>query len=393
MSAEQAATRQMVCTPVVGLAIPSCHHGDCIQEIWLRYSQVLALPLDYTSVESTVTHLSTLTNAKNGPSANTLIAKCIYKACKQHMCKMDIIVYTDRVNALNHTLMCQAVLFLSPQWFHWMTTFMCWEYICIHDMHSSCKAVAFEKAYYAHHMAHGLSEDDDVFLASLEPWLWISPSEAIIPDWEVHMDKVDKEMADEDLHWGSNDGEQAEGVIDKQVQAGHDFYTPDLGELDYPATGIGVVNKLPLNEDRHDMLSGNVMDKPPLNKCRHVPSHMGACVTTRPPLTEGSMGYVVWDHDCRSGQSPAQERHPLAKGYMKMGWPFVLNQQLYEGWMQPTMQANMENMQGSGLLMRSAIDAELQVVAFADYPLIQTMDTLPVLSVSSAATAAPVVLC
>ncbi|KAK0473556.1 hypothetical protein IW261DRAFT_1569619 [Armillaria novae-zelandiae] len=133
-------------------------------------------------MESTVTHLSVLTDAKNGPSANTLMAKVIanlngmiqtvptvvlaahypeqlsdepvirwmdnylaynrvYEACKQHMCDMDIIVYADRVNALNRTLMRQAILFPSPQWFHRMTTSMCREYIRICDMHNSRKAV------------------------------------------------------------------------------------------------------------------------------------------------------------------------------------------------------------------------------------------------------------
>ncbi|KAK0474420.1 hypothetical protein IW261DRAFT_1568795 [Armillaria novae-zelandiae] len=244
----------------------------------LRHSQVLSLPLDYTSVESTVTHLSALTDAKNGLSANALMAKVIanlnsmiqtvptvvlaahyperlsdepvirwmdnylaynhvYEACEQHMHDTDIIVYADRVNAPNRTLMRQAVLFLSPQWFHRMTTSMCREYVRIRDMHNSHKAVAFEKAHYAHHTAHGLSEDDNVFLASLEPRLWISANRTIIPDWEVPTDKAGKEMADEDPHWGSDDGKEAEGVTDEQVQAGHDFYTPDLGELGYPATG------------------------------------------------------------------------------------------------------------------------------------------------------------
>ncbi|KAK0484684.1 hypothetical protein IW261DRAFT_1560354 [Armillaria novae-zelandiae] len=211
-------------------------------------------------MESTVTHLSALTDAKNGPSANALMAKVIanlngmiqtvptvmdnylaynriYEVCEQHMRDMDIIVYADRVNAPNHMLMCQAVLFLSSQWFHQMTTSMCREYVHVHDTHNSHKAVAFEKAHYAHRMAHGLSEDDNIFLASLEPWLRISANGTIIPDWEVPTDKAGKEMADEDPHWGSDDGEEAEGVTDEQVQAGHDFYTPDLGELGYPATG------------------------------------------------------------------------------------------------------------------------------------------------------------
>ncbi|KAK0480555.1 hypothetical protein IW261DRAFT_1563236 [Armillaria novae-zelandiae] len=168
---------------------------------------------------------------------NYLAYNRVYEACEQHMCDTDIIVYADRVNAPNRMLMHQAVLFLSPQWFHRMTTSMCQEYVRVRDMHNSHKAVAFEKAHYAHRVAHGLSEDDDVFLASLEPRLRISASGAIIPDWEVPTDKAGEEMADGDPHWGSDDGEEAEGVTDEQVQAGYDFYTPDLGELGYPATG------------------------------------------------------------------------------------------------------------------------------------------------------------
>ncbi|KAK0467397.1 hypothetical protein IW261DRAFT_1426627 [Armillaria novae-zelandiae] len=168
---------------------------------------------------------------------NYLAYNHIYEACKQHMRDMDIIVYADRVNAPNCMLMHQAVLFLSPQWFHRMTTSMCQEYVRVHNTHNSCKAVAFEKAHYTHRTAHGLSEDDDVFLMSLEPRLRISPNRTILPDWEVPTDKAGEEMADEDPHWGSDDGEEAEGVTDEQVQAGHDFYTPDLGELGYPATG------------------------------------------------------------------------------------------------------------------------------------------------------------
>ncbi|KAK0473674.1 hypothetical protein IW261DRAFT_1569402 [Armillaria novae-zelandiae] len=168
---------------------------------------------------------------------NYLAYNRVYEACEQHMRDTDIIVYANRVNAPNRTLMRQAILFLSPQWFHWMTTSMCREYVRIHDTHNSRKAVAFEKAHYAHRTAHGLSEDDEIFLTSLEPRLQILANGTIIPDWEVPTDKAGKEMADEDPHWGSDDGEEAEGVTDKQVQAGHDFYTPDLGELGYPATG------------------------------------------------------------------------------------------------------------------------------------------------------------
>ncbi|KAK0472636.1 hypothetical protein IW261DRAFT_1424227 [Armillaria novae-zelandiae] len=197
------------------------------------------------SLPATMTIASGQCLGKNGPSANALMAKVIanlngmiqmvptvvlgahyperlsdelhiYEACEQHMHEMDIIVYADKVNALNHTLMRQAILFLSPQWFHRMTTFMCQEYVRIHNMHNSCKAIAFEKAHYAHRAAHGLSEDDDVFLTSLKPRLWILPNGTIIPDWEVPMDKAGEEMAHEDPHWGSDD---------------------DLGELGYPTTG------------------------------------------------------------------------------------------------------------------------------------------------------------
>ncbi|KAK0481329.1 hypothetical protein IW261DRAFT_1418431 [Armillaria novae-zelandiae] len=232
---------------------------------------------------------------------NYLAYNHIYEACKQHMRDTDVIVYADRVNAPNHTLMHQAVLFLSPQWFHQMTTSMCQEYVCIHDMHNSCKAVAFEKAHYAHCVAHGLSEDDNVFLASLEPWLQISPNGTIIPDWEVPTDKADEEMADEDLHWGSDDGEEAEGVTDKQVQAGHDFYTPDLGELgicnvswvqEYASClGIGAVNKPPLSEARvsviraagvcYFMVTGVIRPV-------HVPS-IGGKVVTKSPLKQSGL--------------------------------------------------------------------------------------------------------
>ncbi|KAK0462123.1 hypothetical protein IW261DRAFT_1428227 [Armillaria novae-zelandiae] len=85
------------------------------------------------------------------------------------------------------------------------------------DDHLYVSGISFEKAHYAHHMAHGLSEDDDVFLVSLEPRLWISPNGTIIPDWEVPTDKTGKEMADEDLHWGSNNGKEAEGATDEQI--------------------------------------------------------------------------------------------------------------------------------------------------------------------------------
>ncbi|KAK0474386.1 hypothetical protein IW261DRAFT_1422968 [Armillaria novae-zelandiae] len=178
-------------------------------------------------MESTVTHPSVLTDAKNGLSTNALMAKVIANLNgmiqtvptvilaaryperlnnKPWYASGDTPVLTQlvqhvyeayRVNALNHMLMCQAVLFLSPQWFHRMTTSMCQEYVHVHDMHNSCKAIAFEKAHYTHRAAHGLSEDDNVFLMSLEPRLRILPNGTIIPDWEVPTDKADEEMADE----------------------------------------------------------------------------------------------------------------------------------------------------------------------------------------------------
>ncbi|KAK0462124.1 hypothetical protein IW261DRAFT_1428228 [Armillaria novae-zelandiae] len=84
---------------------------------------------------------------------------------------------------------------------------------------------------------------------------------------------------------------------------------------------------------------------------------------TPPGLDAGSLGseMPLAEQKCVAPASPVppvamgeDAREPLlkkAKGFTRTGWPLVLNQQLREGRMQPTMRANMEAMQDEGLLL------------------------------------------
>ncbi|SJL00958.1 uncharacterized protein ARMOST_04271 [Armillaria ostoyae] len=150
----------------------------------------------------------------------------VYEACRSHMRRTDIIVYESySVETANDALIKQVVLFLDPNWFGRMTPFMCAEYARIRDINNFRKVQAFERAYEAE---AGELGPEGVYSAVLMPVLKVTSSGSIVSDWEA---RLNGGMVDE---WESEDEEEEEGVSAADLQAGHDFYSPELGELGYP---------------------------------------------------------------------------------------------------------------------------------------------------------------
>ena len=129
------------------------------------------------------------------------------------------------VETANDALIKQVVLFLDPNWFGWMMPFMCAEYVRIRNINNYRKTQAFEWAYEAE---AGELRPEGVYSTVLMPVLKVTSNRSIVSDWEV---RPNSGMADE---WESNNEGEEEGVSAVDLQAGHDFYSPELGELGYP---------------------------------------------------------------------------------------------------------------------------------------------------------------
>ncbi|PBK66185.1 hypothetical protein ARMSODRAFT_1021777 [Armillaria solidipes] len=207
--------------------------------------------LDLASMQSALAHLHKITDAGDGCEANTFMQAVInnlwaiigtppsalgerisgiqhqvYEACHSHMRHTDIIVYKSySVETANDALIKQVVLFLDLNWFGWMTPFMCAEYTRIRDINNFRKVHAFERAYEAE---VGELGPESMYSAVLMPVLKITSSGSIVSDWEACPNGG---MADE---WESEDEEEEEGMFAVDLQAGHNFYSPELGELGYP---------------------------------------------------------------------------------------------------------------------------------------------------------------
>ncbi len=137
----------------------------------------------------------------------------------------DIVIYESySVETANDAVIKQVVLFLDLNWFGQMTPFMCAEYARICDINNYRKMWAFEWAYEAE---AGELGPEGMYSAVLMPVLKVTSNGAIVSDWEACPNSG---MADE---WESDDGEE-EGVSTADLQAGHNFYSPELGELGYP---------------------------------------------------------------------------------------------------------------------------------------------------------------
>ncbi|PBK84528.1 hypothetical protein ARMGADRAFT_1088299 [Armillaria gallica] len=150
----------------------------------------------------------------------------VYKACRSHMRCTDIVIYESySVETTNDVLIKQVVLFLDPNWFGQMMPFMCAKYTRIHDINNYRKMRAFEWAYEAE---AGELGPEGVYSAVLMPVLKVTSNGAIVSDWEAHPNSG---MVDE---WESNDEGEEEGISAADLEAGHDFYSLELGELGYP---------------------------------------------------------------------------------------------------------------------------------------------------------------
>ncbi len=84
---------------------------------------------------------------------------------------------------------------------------------------------AFEWVYEAE---VGELGPEGMYSAVLMPILKITSNRSIVSDWEVHPNSG---MADK---WESNDEGEEEGVSAVDLQAGHNFFSLELGELGYP---------------------------------------------------------------------------------------------------------------------------------------------------------------
>ncbi|PBL00083.1 hypothetical protein ARMGADRAFT_1024146 [Armillaria gallica] len=128
------------------------------------------------------------------------------------------------VETANDALIKQVILFLDPNWFGQMMPFMCAEYARIRDINNYRKMRAFERVYEAE---AGELGPEGIYSAVLMPVLKVTSNGSIVSDWEACLNGG---MADE---WESDKGEE-EGVSAADLQVGHDFYSPELGELGYP---------------------------------------------------------------------------------------------------------------------------------------------------------------
>ncbi|PBK87883.1 hypothetical protein ARMGADRAFT_1034489 [Armillaria gallica] len=147
----------------------------------------------------------------------------VYKACHSHMRHTDNVIYESySVETANNALIKQVILFLDPNWFGCMTPFMCAEYMRIHDINNYRKMQAFEQAY---EVEVGELGPEGVYSAVLMPVLKVTSNSAIISDWEAYPNGG---MADK---WESDDEGEEEGISAADLQAGHDFYSLELGDL------------------------------------------------------------------------------------------------------------------------------------------------------------------
>ncbi len=139
---------------------------------------------------------------------------------------MDIVIYKAySVETTNDALIKQVVLFLDPNWFGQMMPFMCTEYARICNINNYRKMWAFKRAYEAE---AGELGPEGMYSVVLMPVLKVTSNGCIVSDWEVC---PNSRMADE---WESDDGGEKESVSAADLQAGHDFYSPELEELGYP---------------------------------------------------------------------------------------------------------------------------------------------------------------
>ncbi len=138
----------------------------------------------------------------------------------------DIVIYKSySVETANDAVIKQVILFLDPNWFGWMMPFMCAEYARICDINNYRKTQAFERVYKAE---VGEIRPEGMYSAVLMPVLRVTSNGSIISDWEVCPNGG---MADK---WESDNEGEEEGVSTVDLQAGHNFYSPELGELGYP---------------------------------------------------------------------------------------------------------------------------------------------------------------
>ncbi|PBK89474.1 hypothetical protein ARMGADRAFT_1083464 [Armillaria gallica] len=203
--------------------------------------------VDLTSVQSALVRLREITDAGEGSASNPILsahyptklvgqhllhwikeflAYNVYEACCSHMRHTDIVIYESySIETANDALIKQVILFLDPNWFGQMTSFMCAEYMRIHDINNYRKMRAFKWAY---EVEAGELGPEGMYSVVLMPVLKVTSNGSIVSDWEVH---PNSRMADK---WESDDEGEEEGVSAADLQAGHDFYSLELGELGYP---------------------------------------------------------------------------------------------------------------------------------------------------------------
>ncbi|PBK90897.1 hypothetical protein ARMGADRAFT_1031994 [Armillaria gallica] len=143
------------------------------------------------------------------------LAYNVYEAYRSHMRRMDIVIYESySVKTANDALIKQVILFLDPNWFGWMTPFMCAKYVRIRDINNYRKMQAFERAY---EVEVGELGPEGMYSAVLMPVLKVTSNGSIISDWEA---RPNSRMADE---WESNDEGEEEGVSAADLQRAKKF--------------------------------------------------------------------------------------------------------------------------------------------------------------------------
>ncbi|PBK84274.1 hypothetical protein ARMGADRAFT_1037209 [Armillaria gallica] len=189
-------------------------------------TQPIPQTADLTSVQSALMCLCKITDAGDGRQANTfmwaiinnlwisigstpnpilsahyptkLVGQHLLCWIKEFLAHNPDPLMKSYIETANDAVIKQVVLFLDPNWFEWMTPFMCTK-----------KMWAFEQAYEAE---AGELGPKSLYSAVLMPVLKVTSNGSIVSDWEAC---PNGRMADE---WESDDEGEEEGVSAADLQ-------------------------------------------------------------------------------------------------------------------------------------------------------------------------------
>ncbi|PBL04494.1 hypothetical protein ARMGADRAFT_1022901 [Armillaria gallica] len=170
--------------------------------------------INLTSVQSALMHLHEITDAGDGQQANAFMRAIINNLWTSiGFAPNPILSARYPTKLVGQHLLCWIKEFLTynmnPNWFGWMTPFMCTEYTRICDINNYRKMQAFEWVYEAE---AGELGPEGVYSAVLMPVLKVTSNGSIVSNWEVCPNGG---MADK---WESDNEGEEEGVSAADLQ-------------------------------------------------------------------------------------------------------------------------------------------------------------------------------